>query len=327
MNIDQSIKNMLNKNKLSRVNTNIISKNKFNVPKFIVPQFFKTNAQLPTQKRFWSQTKPNQHLLTKIYKDTDGDKVPDKYDCQPNNKKKHMGVYLSTKYYGTNYGQQMSHKDVNPRAYYKGVEEVSTINQYDDYFKNQAVRLGTEKDADSMLSFNINNKKINTLPKQKVVVWVDPQQWEESMEDKQYRKTFMKGINATQKVDKYNNDVSVFNQEGEELGTIGSLKDYYEETKANDIFETKYIPVEEAYNMRNKSTGSAGMEIHRSDSTLNTIKDEIRQNKMYPIQVSRNTYNEGRLDDGKHRILMSQQLGKKTVPIQIERDDLNENGE
>ena len=271
------------------------------------------------QKAFLKKTRIGSGKSHMRFWDMDGDGVIAGLDCMPKNHKRHMARYLSTQHYGISVGDKIPHYDLHPYAYEKEVDK-ETVKDISEPHKYKAIRLSTEKEADE------DSFKASHYPgeddeffdeKKKVVVRVSPS-WEDDMEHKPYRTKFMKGIDAIQKYDKYDDNTPVYSTERQRLGDIGSLKQYYGDEKATEIYETKYIDTDKAYKMREKWAGPAGMVPKRSETTM----DQIRREPSFPIQVSREHYEEGELHDGKHRLIVAKEKGIKNIPIQIERDDL-----
>jgi len=91
-------------------------------------------------------------------------------------------------------------------------------------------------------------------------------------------------------------------------------------------FEKKTIPIQQAYDMRSRYWDhDKDMKPSRD---VNQMKEAIfkkgfgdeEKGKVPIIQVSRRDFNEGKLGDGKHRILAAQELGMDTIPIEVENE-------
>ena len=85
----------------------------------------------------------------------------------------------------------------------------------------------------------------------------------------------------------------------------------------NDIL---HIPIDIAYEMRRRGSYIGDMSPKRTDTTMNAIRASMQAGRIEPINATVTEFKGGRLQDGKHRILIAKQLGMQTYPINVEPD-------
>ena len=78
-----------------------------------------------------------------------------------------------------------------------------------------------------------------------------------------------------------------------------------------------YMPIDKAYEMRRRGSVIGSMEPKRPPEMMQRIEQGILRGHFEPIEATTKELAEGRLQEGKHRILIAKKLGMKYVPIQI----------
>jgi len=93
-------------------------------------------------------------------------------------------------------------------------------------------------------------------------------------------------------------------------------EDIDEENYAKKIVQ---FPTDQAFEMRRKGSGIGSMEQKRTDQAMERLRNSMRTKGFTePIPASQEEINEGRLQEGKHRIIVAKELGLKTVPVEVE---------
>lgn len=95
---------------------------------------------------------------------------------------------------------------------------------------------------------------------------------------------------------------------------LGNRIKYDSKTRSRTII---HIPINKAYEMRAKGNVFGSMEPKREPYTMNKIEQGILRGNFEPIIATKQELAEGKLSEGKHRILIAKKLGMKTVPIEI----------
>lgn len=85
------------------------------------------------------------------------------------------------------------------------------------------------------------------------------------------------------------------------------------------------IPIDVAFEMRRKGSGLGEMEQKRTDEYMERLEKSMKEKGFTePIPASEEEIAEGRLQEGKHRLIVAKKLGMKEVPVEIKwRDNVD----
>ena len=80
-------------------------------------------------------------------------------------------------------------------------------------------------------------------------------------------------------------------------------------------------PIDVAFEMRKKGSYSGSMNAKRGEGYLNRLEKSMRQKGFIePIPAEEHEIAEGRLQEGKHRLIVAKRIGLKEVPVEISPD-------
>ncbi len=80
------------------------------------------------------------------------------------------------------------------------------------------------------------------------------------------------------------------------------------------------IPIEKAWDYRKAQAYPGDMSPKRTDTTMNKLRKGMSAGRFDPIEATTQDLEEGRLQEGKHRLIVAKELGMKTVPIKIQKE-------
>ena len=81
----------------------------------------------------------------------------------------------------------------------------------------------------------------------------------------------------------------------------------------------KMYPTDVAFEMRRKGSGLGEMEQKRTDEYMDRLEESMRQKGFTePIPADAQEIAEGRLQEGKHRLIVAKKLGLKEVPVEVQ---------
>lgn len=89
--------------------------------------------------------------------------------------------------------------------------------------------------------------------------------------------------------------------------------------KDRNTMALKMIPTEDAFEMRRKGSVIGSMEAKRTPETMQRIeKSMIKKGFTEPIPATVDELKQGRLQEGKHRLIIAKKLGIKEVPVEVQ---------
>lgn len=77
------------------------------------------------------------------------------------------------------------------------------------------------------------------------------------------------------------------------------------------------VPMAKAWKMRKKWAGPVGMRSKRLPSSMERIRQSIKDKGLQPIDVSKADFDKGLLTDGKHRLIVARKLGIKNIKLRV----------
>jgi hypothetical protein len=297
MNFDKKLKNMLGKSK-----SNSFNFKKFNMPKLNITSPKKKGASLFKQKQWASFGSKKRNSLRNILPDTDGDRVPNKFDCSPFNVMRQ--------------DSKLTRKQIWSKDYYnKHPELKQKIKEYNlrpDVIARRKELYNTRK---SQPGYNDKKKTYDKAYIKRPEVKERRKQYLQQPEVKER----MKGYQDKYKETNYTDDTSVkstvragfINKSNMKNITKKYAPEEYDEFKKRTKPQPRYIP---------KGTTQRDILINKfQDLEIEEISDEERES-MYNERVR----NKAIIDKGNKIVLDSETEQLMQKMLQEANDNYNE---